>query len=206
MRLFGRLYAAGYDVVGGWLDGRGGVQHRRRLVADAPGEVLEIGAGTGRNLSLYEHARRVVALEPEPGMRWRAERRATGARVEVEVLEGDAMALTFPDGSFDTVVASLVFCTIPEPRAALAEAHRVLRANGTLRFYEHVRATDPKLARLQDRFCRPWMWFGRGCHPNRATVSLIASSGFRIAELDRFDFRAAPRLVRPHVLGLAKRQ
>lgn len=206
MRVFDRLYASGYDVAASWLDRKGGADHSRRLVADAQGEVLEIGAGTGRNLAGYQHARRVVALEPAPGMRSRAERRAGEANVEVEVVEGDAMTLSFPDASFDTVVASLVLCTIPDPGAALAEAHRVLRAGGVLRFYEHVRAAHPKLARLQDRLCRPWRWLGRGCHPNRDTVSLITSSGFAVGDLDRFDFKGAPRLVRPHVLGVATRQ
>ena len=206
MRLLDRLYAAGFDLVENRIDAQGGAEHRRRLVAEAKGEVLEIGAGTGRNLGGYEQARRVVALEPAPEMRSRAQRRADQARVPVEVIDGDAMALPFPDDSFDTVVASLVLCTIPDPAVALAEAHRVLRADGTIRFYEHVRAEDPKLARLQDRFCRPWHWFGRGCNPNRDTVALIARAGFAITDLDRFDFEGTPRLVRPHVLGVAERR
>lgn len=113
MRLIDRLFAASFDVAMHWVDGHGAAEHRRRLVGEARGEVLEIGAGTGRNLGLYQRARRVVALEPAPAMRARAQRRAGQTRVEVEVVDGDAMALPFPDNSFDTVVASLVFCTIP---------------------------------------------------------------------------------------------
>lgn len=203
--LFGRLYAAGYDVFSRRIDVKGGAEHRMRLVAEAKGEVLEVGAGTGRNLPEYRAATKVVALEPDTAMRRRAERVARRADVPVEVVDGDALSLPFPDASFDTVVTSLVLCTIPDPARALAEAHRVLRPGGSLRFYEHVRSGEEKLARRQDRWCRAWRWFGRGCHPNRETVSLIEASGFAVRELDEFPLAAAPLIVRPHVLGVADR-
>lgn len=166
--------------------------------------MLEVGAGTGMNLPLYRDAARVVALEPEPGMRARAEHAAGRARVPVEVVPGNAHALPFPDSSFDTVVMSLVLCTIPEPGGALAEARRVLRPGGALRFYEHVRASDPRLARWQDRLERPWRIFGRGCHPNRDTVATITAAGFRLVSIEGFDLAPAPKIVRPHVLGVAE--
>lgn len=199
-----RLYAAVYDWMTGRLDEKGGRVHRERLVADAEGAVLEIGVGTGRNLAHYRKATRLVAVEPEPGMRARAVRAARDATVPVEVLDGDATRLPFPDGSFDTVVMSLVLCTIPDPAVALAEARRVLRPGGTLRFYEHVRADDAGLARWQDRLARPWGWLARGCRPNQATVELIAGGGFRLADVERFAFPATPPLTRPHVLGVAE--
>lgn len=206
MSLFGRAYAAGYDWFVGRAERKSGAEaHRRRLAGEAKGEVLEVGAGTGRNLALYESAERVVALEPEPGMRARAERRATGARVPVEVVDGDGMALPFPDASFDTVVTSLVLCTIPDPERALGEIHRVLRPGGSLRFYEHVRSDEPSLADRQDRWCGPWRWFGRGCHPNRETVATIEGSGFRVQEVAEHDLLGVPSIVRPHVLGVAGR-
>lgn len=205
MSLFGRLYAAGYDRFEARAERKSGADaHRRRLAGEAKGEVLEVGAGTGRNLPEYEAAERVVALEPEPDMRARAERRAKRAGVPVEVVDGDAMALPFPDASFDTVVTSLVLCTIPDPGRALAEARRVLRPSGTLRFYEHVRSDDPELATRQDRWCRPWRWFGRGCHPNRDTVTLIERSGFRVSEIEEHVLGGVPSIVRPHVLGVAE--
>jgi ubiquinone/menaquinone biosynthesis C-methylase UbiE len=205
MGLWGRVYAAGYDWLVTRMDRRGGEAHRRRLVADATGEVLEIGAGTGKNLPHYRAATRVVALEPEPGMRARAVEAARHASVPVEVAEGDATRLTYADEAFDTVVASLVLCTVPDPGLALAEARRVLRPGGTLRFYEHVRAEDPALARWQDRLGRPWSWIGRGCRANQDTVALIETAGFKVGELDRFSFKPAPPLTRPHVIGVAAR-
>lgn len=209
MSLFGKFQARCYDFFMDRMDRAGGEEHRRRLVEEATGEVLEIGAGTGKNLPLYGAAERVVALEPDPAMRAQARKRAhdaaLGTRVAVEVVEGDAMALPFPDASFDTVVFSLVLCTVPDPGRALSEARRVLRPGGALGFYEHVRATDPRLSRWQDRLERPWRWVGRGCHPNRDTPAAVAEAGFGVVSLEEFDFPAMPRIVRPHVIGLAKR-
>jgi SAM-dependent methyltransferase len=203
--LLQRLVAGGYDWLFDCVDSLGGADHRRRLVEQAAGEVLEIGAGTGRNLPLYRTATRVVALEPGPGMRVRAEQAARAAQLPVEVVDGRAEALPFPDASFDTVIASLVLCTVADPAQALTEAHRVLRPGGTLRFYQHVRADDPRLARWQDRLERPWGWLALGCHPNRDIVAAITAAGFRVLELDRFDFQIMPPLVRPHILGVAQR-
>jgi ubiquinone/menaquinone biosynthesis C-methylase UbiE len=203
--LFGRVYARCYDLFMDWIDRSGAAEHRRRLVEEAGGEVLEIGAGTGKNLPLYRVAERVVALDPDPAMRARAHDAALEARVPVEVVEGDGMALPFPGASFDTVVFSLVLCTVPDIERALAEARRVLRPGGTLRFYEHVRAADPHLARWQDRLERPWGWVGRGCHPNRDTAAVVAAAGFDILSLEEFDFPAMPPIVRPHVIGIAER-
>ena len=205
MSLFGQFYAAAYDWVMGGADRHGADEHRRRLVEEASGEVLEVGAGTGLNFGHYRAATRVVAVEPEPGMRARAQRRARRASVAVEVVDGDGMALAFADGSFDTVVFSLVLCTIPDPARAIAEAHRVLRPGGVLRFYEHVRATDARLARWQDRLERPWRVVGRGCCPNRDTAATIEHTGFAVSALDRFEMDGVPGIVRPHVLGEAHR-
>jgi ubiquinone/menaquinone biosynthesis C-methylase UbiE len=205
MSLFGRFRARCYDFFMDRMDRAGAAEHRRRLVEEAGGEVLEIGAGTGKNLPLYRVAERVVALEPDPAMRARAHEAAREARVPVEVVEGDAMALPVGDASFDTVVFSLVLCTVPDVGRALGEARRVLRPGGTLRFYEHVRASDPRLSRWQDRLERPWGWVGRGCHPNRDTAAAVAATGFNVMSLEEFDFPAMPPIVRPHVIGLAER-
>jgi ubiquinone/menaquinone biosynthesis C-methylase UbiE len=202
---FERWFAEGYDWFFDRIDARGGREHRRRLAQGATGDVLEIGAGTGRNLPLYGRAALVVALEPDAGMLGRAREAAGSAPVPVELVDGRAEALPFPDRSFDTVVASYVLCTVSDPDQALSEVRRVLRPRGTLRFYEHVRARDPRLARWQDRLERPWAWLARGDHPNRDTVAAIVRAGLDVVEVDAFDLEAMPKLVRPHVLGVAER-
>ena len=134
----------------------------------------------------------------------RARRRAREATVPVEVIDGDGMKLPFADGSFDTVVAGWVLCTIPEPERALAEARRVLCDGGTLRFCEHVRADDPGLARWQDRLAGPWRWIARGCRANQDTVGLMRQAGFDVADVECFTFRPAPALARPHAIGVVR--
>ena len=204
MGLWARMWAAGFDYVGQRMMP---VQapHRRRIVEDAAGDVLEIGAGTGFNFSFYRDAKRVVAIEPGEPLRRRAERRARTAPVPVEVRPGNAHNLEFPDASFDTVVFSLVLCSIPDPTRALAEARRVLRPGGEVRFYEHVRAEEPQLARRQDRWERPWKAFNQGCHPNRDSVAAIERAGFVMKDVERFDESAKgmPKIVRPHAIGVA---
>lgn len=119
------------------------------------------------------------------------------------MVDGGDERLPFPDASFDTAVATLVFCTIPDPGAALAEIARVLRPGGRLLFLEHVRAADPRVARWQDRLERPWGWFGRGCHPNRDTLATIEASELEVAEVEHDRMPTAPPIVRPLIAGAA---
>jgi ubiquinone/menaquinone biosynthesis C-methylase UbiE len=179
--------------------------HRRRLLAGLTGQVLEVGAGNGLNFPHYPvTVTEVLAIEPEPYLRHRALTAARQAPVPIRVVDGTAESLPAPGGAVDAVVASLVLCTVTDLDQALAETRRVLGPGGRLRFYEHVRATDPRLARWQDRLERPWGWLVGGCHPNRDTVAAITAAGLRLVQLDRFDLQAMPPLARPHVLGVAE--
>jgi ubiquinone/menaquinone biosynthesis C-methylase UbiE len=199
------LFARCYARVGHLMDAEIG-DHRRRLLAGLMGRVLEVGAGNGLNFPHYPATvTEVLAVEPEPYLRRLALAAASQAPVPIRVLAGTAEALPVPDATFDVVVASLVLCTVTDPDQALAEVRRVLGPGGTLRFYEHVQATDPRLARWQDRLQRPWGWLVGGCHPNRDTVAAITAAGLQVVQLDRFDLQAMPPLARPHVLGVAER-
>ena len=204
MGLWARLWSFGYEVLGARMQ-KVEAPHRIRVVSDAKGDVLEVGAGTGFNFPHYRAASKVVAVEPESAMRRRAERRAREATVPVEVLDGGAYPLPFDDASFDTVVFSLVLCTIPDAARALSEARRVLRPGGELRIYEHVRSGDPTVARKQDRIEVPWRIFNVGCHPNRDTLATIQAAGFDTSGLESVDLteKGIPKMVRPHLIGIA---
>jgi ubiquinone/menaquinone biosynthesis C-methylase UbiE len=178
-------------------------RNRRALLAQASGRVLEIGAGTGLNLAHYpDQLHELVLVEPEPAMRERLTRRIRRCGRQAAVVGAAAEALPFADGSFDTVVCTLVLCTVSAPDRALGEIGRVLRPSGRLLFIEHVRADSPTLACVQDRLLEPWRRFACGCRCNRATVELMRACGFQV-DARRSSWRAMPPIVRPLVSGRA---
>jgi ubiquinone/menaquinone biosynthesis C-methylase UbiE len=203
--VWGPLFARCYDRFTKSTEEAGLRDKRRNLLARAQGRTLEIGAGTGANLELYPEAvTELVLTEPDEHMRAQLEHKAAAAGRPGEVVAAGAERLPFPDASFDTVVATLVLCTIPSPAVALKEISRVLKPDGRLLFLEHVRSEDAGTARWQDRLERPWGWFGRGCHPNRDTVAMINESSLVIGELQRDSMPKAPPIIRPLVAGEAR--
>lgn len=199
------VFAWCYSKLGPRADSRGTAEHRRRLLANAIGHAVEVGAGTGLNLRHYPEAvTEVLAVEPDPHMFRRLVAAMDGATVPVRVRRATADALPVQSESVDTVVMSLVLCSVPDVRTALDEARRVLKPGGRLVFFEHVRSEDPRFSRWQDRLDRPWTLFGAGCHSNRDTLGAIRAAGFEVREVERFDERAA-MLARPHILGWAAR-
>ena len=171
------------------------------MAGGAAGRVLDVGCGTGINLGYYPRGAAVVGIEPDPYMLRRARARAERLGGQIELLQEGAERLPFPDASFDVAVATLVFCTIPDPDRALGELRRVLRPGGQLRFLEHVRAETPGWARFQDFVVPIWKRIGAGCHPNRDVVQAIERAAFRIVELNRYAYGPYP--VRPFVRGVA---
>ncbi len=178
--------------------------HRRSVLEHARGRVLEIGAGVGFNVRHYPaDVEGIVITEPGAGLLRRAERRAAEAGREVRAVRAPAEQLPFEDGSFDTVVSTLVLCSVRDQDGALAEVRRVLKPGGRLLFIEHVRADDPKIARRQDRLDRPWSIVAMGCHANRATLERIEAAGFDVEELRHGDLPKSPSIIRPMILGRA---
>jgi ubiquinone/menaquinone biosynthesis C-methylase UbiE len=171
--------------------------------------VIEIGAGTGLNFRHYPSSvSEVVATEPEEHLRAIAERAAAEAGVPVTVVDWVAEALEAEDGAFDAGVASLVLCSVRDPERALAELFRVIRPGGELRYYEHVEADTPGLARVQraaDRLGLPRILGGD--HVSRPTGALIRAAGFVPEAERRFRFRPQPLnvLFEPHIIGRARR-
>ena len=188
---------------------RGEREHRRRNLEGLRGRVVEIGAGDGANFDLYPpEVTEVVAIEPERHLRALAEDAAQRAPVDVTVMTGFADALPLEDASADAGIASLVLCTVPDPRAALAELHRVIRPGGELRFYEHVHAhRQPLRAFLEFAYrSRIWPTVAGGCNPTRETGDAIQAAGFRIERCERIAFSPSPIIPTiPHLLGVARR-
>jgi ubiquinone/menaquinone biosynthesis C-methylase UbiE len=203
--LFARIYARTAELG----ERRGGAAHRRKLLAGLHGQVLEVGAGSGANFEHYPTSvSRVLAVEPEPYLRERAQRAAIRASVPVSVEDGDANRLPGEAESFDAGVVALVLCTVPDQQRALAELHRVIRPGGELRFYEHViseSAWEARIQRLADGTL--WPHLAGGCHLARDTGAAIEQAGFQIETVERFRFSPTALLpADPHVLGVARRR
>jgi len=158
---------------------------RERVVPGARGRVLEIGFGTGLNLPHYDFAlvERLTAIEPDPHMRVRAERRSTALGRDVTLLDAAAETLPFDDDTFDEVVMTFTLCTVPDPERALAEIRRVLRPGGVLHFAEHTESDHAGMRWLQRAVDPVWSRFAGGCHLTRDAVSLIAGAGFDLGEV-----------------------
>jgi len=202
-----RIFAALYDRLLAGTERAGLADLRRDLIGEASGRTLELGAGTGANAVHYPDAvTELVLTEPDPHMARRMRERLTASPPArpYTVVEAGAQELPFADDAFDTVVSTLVLCTVPEPDSALAEVARVLRGGGRLLLLEHVR--DPEEGRLagwQDRLERPWGWFGGGCHPNRDTRASLFAAGFETDGLVPFRLPSVPPLVKPGIRGEA---
>lgn len=203
---WGRLFAAMYDRMLAETEEAGMRANRAELLAEAEGRTLELGAGTGLNLEHYPDAvTELVLTEPFEPMARRLRERVAAAGRAADVVEAPADGLPFADESFDTVVSTLVLCTVDDVPATLSEVRRVLRPGGRLLFCEHVRAREPGLARWQDRLERPWRFVGHGCRPNRDTVGSIESSPLALDEVRRGRLPKAAPIVRPLAIGAAHR-
>ncbi len=202
---WGRAFSALYDAGLKASEEAGLREMRRELVAEAGGRVLELGAGTGANLELYPSSiAELTLVEPDPHMTKRLREKLAASDRAAVVVEAPAERLPFDDDAFDTAVATLVLCTVPDPRTAIAELARVLKPGGTLLFLEHVRG-EPRLARWQDRLERPWRFLADGCHCNRDTLAMIAASSFEPGPVEHGRLPKALPLVEPLVRGSAVR-
>ena len=171
MSIWGRVFASMYDRMMASTERDGLGAHRAALIATASGDVLEIGGGTGVNLGHYgPGVTSLTITEPEPPMVKRLEGHIAARRPDARLLRAPAEDLPFADDSFDTVVSTLVLCTVDDQPRALRELRRVLRPGGRLLFIEHVRSEDPKIARWQDRLLSFNVRVGHGCHCNRPTL------------------------------------
>lgn len=153
---------------------------RAQLLPHVRGMVLEIGIGTGANLPFYPPSIRLTALDESAEMLAVATQRALALGRCVHFSQGNAERLAFPTGSFDTIVGSLVLCSVVDLERTLGELHRVLRTPGRLLLLEHTRPRPGPLAWLVDLANGPWYAFNRRCHLNRNTQEAIIEAGFQV--------------------------
>ncbi|WP_186762677.1 class I SAM-dependent methyltransferase [Lentzea tibetensis] len=194
------IYASLYDRLNeyaevDWL-GR-----TRQWVADrAKGTVLEIGAGTGMNLPRFHDVDEVVAAEPDPAYRKRLLRRVGEATVPVRVIDAPAERLSLPDDSVDTIVSTLVLCSVDDPARAVAEMARVLRPGGEVLLFEHLRTGE-----LKQTVCVPvWRFLVGGCRLNRPTIETVRAGGFAVEEIDSLVPPGTPKVMGPFVTAVAR--
>ncbi len=154
---------------------------RDRIIGD---RALEVGVGTGKNLPYYPRDVKVTAIDLSPRMLERARRRASGLGLEVELQQMDVQHLAFPDHVFDTVFATFVFCSVPDPVLGLRELRRVCKSGGRLLLLEHMRPDNPILGLLFD-LLNPMVVRMMGANINRGTMENVRRAGWRIRVEER---------------------
>lgn len=203
MSLRGKFFAFTYDLMMKKTEKAGLTGLRAGLLAQAAGRVLEIGGGTGANLTHYGPAVESLTItEPETPMLRRLERRVRAESPGTMVLRAPAEDLPFEDDTFDTVVSTLVLCGVDDQPRSLREIHRVLRPEGRLLFLEHVRSDDPKVAKKQDRM-NGVNRFVVCCDCNRPTLETIREAGFAVTSLEHTTMPKTPSFARPAIIGTA---
>lgn len=177
-------------------------EHKRSLLGDLHGDVLEIGPGGGANLPYYSAGIRWAGIEPNLYMHRYLREKARSLDLPVALRTGIAEQMGFEDGSFDAVVSTLVLCSVSGLPRVLQEILRVLRPGGRFVFIEHVAAPDGTRTRRVQGWIRPvWKMIGDGCHPDRETWVAIEEAGFDRVDLRHF--RVPFPIVGPHICGFA---
>ena len=201
---WGRCFAAIYEPLMQATENGGNAERRAAVLAHARGTVVELGAGTGLNLPHYPTDVELVLTEPEEPMARRLLERLQQSGRQARVLQAPAEQIPLPDDCADTVVSTLVLCTVPDLDATLSEIRRLLRPDGQLLFIEHV-AAEPgtRLRHWQNRLERPWRRFAHGCHTNRDPEQALHNAGFTLQDI-RHGQLEAELLLRPLTWGTAK--
>jgi ubiquinone/menaquinone biosynthesis C-methylase UbiE len=178
---------------------------RDRTLAPARGRILEIGFGTGMNLTHYPaNVKRIEAIDPDLDLDRLSMPRIARAAIAVDFHHLDAAHLPFEDARFDTVVSTFTLCSIPDVVHALGEIRRVLKPDGQFLFLEHGRAPDAGVARWQDRLNEAWKPLAGGCHLNRPVRTLVEEAGLTLDRAEAYYLRRAPRFLGYLTEGVAR--
>ena len=179
---------------------------RDTILKDVAGEVLEIGFGSGLNLSHYPACvTHLTAVEPNEGMNRYATQQIDNSPIEVECKQHSGESLPMEDASFDTVVSTWTLCSIPDIEQALAEVKRVLKPGGRFVFLEHGLSDEPAVQRWQQRLTPLQKTFGDGCHLNRDMRALIGDTGFTSFNIENFYLEKTPKILGYMYRGIAIR-
>ena len=201
-----RLFARWYPWLMERAERAGQGDIRRTQLNQARGKTLEVGAGSGFSVPYYtDQVDELTLIEPNPELRdLLAGPISTAAPRKITLADGDVHALDYPDATFDTVTASLVFCSVTDPHRALAEVHRVLKPGGRFLFHEHVRGNGLR-AVLQDVMTPLQRFIADGCHANRNFESLLFDSPLELDTLTRTRMPATFPTIVPLIVGAARR-
>lgn len=191
--------AALYDRKNALLERLAMRRWRTRLWSKVKGSrILEVGVGTGANFPFYPKGVHVSAIDLSDRMLEQAKEKAAREGIPVDLRQMDVQALEFPDQSFDVVVATFVFCSVPDPILGLQEIRRVLKPEGRAVLLEHVRRETPLAGFLMDCL-NPLIVRMTGANINRPTVGNIERAGFTIESVESFFFDIVKLIVaRPH--------
>ncbi|WP_027364122.1 class I SAM-dependent methyltransferase [Desulfotruncus alcoholivorax] len=165
-----------------WMDFMISDKLRKKVIGMARGQVLEVGVGTGKNLPFYPPGCTVTGIDFSPAMLERAKRRAEKLNLTVMLLEMDAQHMDFADHTFDTVVATCVFCSVPDAVQGLREIKRVCKPGGQVILLEHVRSENPVWGKIMD-VLNPVFLHMVGSNINRRTVQNVSNAGLKLKEV-----------------------
>ncbi len=200
----GRFNAAFFQVMGPYLEWNLRPR-KRRVFAGLPREVVEIGPGVGANLRYLPAVGTLVAIEPNRYMHSRLHAAARRHGVQLDLRGSTAEQTGLPDHSVDTVISSLVLCSVQDPVAVLTEIRRILRPGGTFRFVEHVVARSGTPTRAAQRILRrPWAWTFEGCSCERDLEHSVRAAGFESVTIDRYRVHTPFLPLNTHIAGTAK--
>jgi ubiquinone/menaquinone biosynthesis C-methylase UbiE len=186
LKILSSKFAKWYDFFMGPLEQRKFKRIRNELLKGASGKVLELGSGTGINFPLYHNVDKVIAIEPSQPMIDRSLIKKKSAVVPIEIVKASAENLPFEDCTFDTVVATLVFCTIPNVEKAINELKRVCKPNGKVLLFEHVKMENATLSKMQESLTPFWKKVCDGCCLDRETLREFTNQGLKIEKVEHF--------------------
>ncbi|MEA3363322.1 MAG: class I SAM-dependent methyltransferase [Thermodesulfobacteriota bacterium] len=201
------LMAKSYDYAMRSTEKRCLQKWRKELLAQADGELLEIGAGTGVNLPHYPgRVSQIILSEPDAQMRKYLQRKTEQLQKDrFNITSWGAESIEMPDSSFDTIVSTLVLCSVPNLEVSLKEIHRLLRPNGVLLFLEHVISKHPSTRTWQHRIEPFWSLCAGNCRLTRDTAAAIHASGLKIEQLTEAPMAGTPTFVRGTIRGAARK-